>query len=143
MSEIDRQSEVEARATDKRINLIWQAIEASEKRINRCYGAIGVIVIGLVLLFIMVGNALADPYIVDPNTGQYLGTLNSNPYDPQSVSNPYGQYGSPYGNTINNPYGEYGSPYSTDSWTNPYSTGGPVVIDPGGYPGGYDYGYDY
>ena len=60
MSEIDRQSEVEARATDKRISLIWQAIEASEKRINRCYGAIGVIVIGLVLLFIMIGNALAD-----------------------------------------------------------------------------------
>lgn len=137
MSEIDRQSEEEM------FKLLWNNIEINRTRINRCYGAIGVIVIGLVLLFIMVGNALADPYIVDPNTGQYLGTLNSNPYDPQSVSNPYGKYGSPYGNTINNPYGEYGSPYSTDSWTNPYSTGGPVVIDPGGYPGGYDYGYDY
>ena len=26
---------------------------------------------------------------------KYLGNLNSNPYDPNSVSNPYGQYGSP------------------------------------------------
>lgn len=56
--------------------------------------------------------------------GKYLGNLNSNPYDPNSVSNPYGQYGSPYSpDSINNPYGRYGSPYSPDSANNPYGQG--------------------
>ena len=54
--------------------------------------------------------------------GVYLGNLNSNRYDPNSVSNPYGQYGSPYSpNSINNPYGQYGSPYSPNSVHNPYA----------------------
>jgi hypothetical protein len=39
-----------------------------------------------------------------------LGRLNRNPYDPNSVSNPYGA-GSPYApNGVNNPYTIYGSP---------------------------------
>jgi hypothetical protein len=68
-----------------------------------------------------------SPYLVSPN-GQYLGNLNSNRYDPNSVSNPYGQYGSPYSpNSINNPYGQYGSPYSPNSANNPYTTGGPRI----------------
>ena len=28
--------------------------------------------------------------------GTYLGELSDNPYDPDSVANPYGRYGSPY-----------------------------------------------
>jgi hypothetical protein len=57
---------------------------------------------------------------------QYLGRLSTNPYDPASVSNPYGVYGSPYSATsINNPYGIYGSPYSTYSATNPYTMNAP------------------
>lgn len=37
--------------------------------------------------------------------GQYRGNLNNNPYDPNSVSNRYGPYGSPYSpSSINNPY---------------------------------------
>jgi len=57
---------------------------------------------------------------------RYLGTLSSNPYDPESISNPYGRFGSTYSPTsINNPYGSYGSPYSARSGTNPYTTGGP------------------
>lgn len=40
------------------------------------------------------------------NQGKYLGNLNSNPYDPNSVSNPYGRYGSTYSSdSPNNPYG--------------------------------------
>ena len=55
--------------------------------------------------------------------GTYLGRVNSNPYDPESISNPYGQYGNPYSpNSINNPYGIYGNPYSPNSVTNPYSS---------------------
>lgn len=63
------------------------------------------------------------------NDGTYLGRLNSNPYDPESVANPYGPYGSPYSSqSINNPYGRYGSAYSTRSPNNPYSTTPPVII---------------
>jgi hypothetical protein len=58
----------------------------------------------------------------------YLGTLNSNRYDSNSVSNPYGRYGSPYSSTsIKNPYGKYGNPYSSSGASNPYTTGGPKL----------------
>ena len=54
--------------------------------------------------------------------GTYLGVLSNNQYDPNSVSNPYGKYGSPYSpSSVNNPYGKYGSPYSPSSINNPYS----------------------
>lgn len=60
--------------------------------------------------------------------GQYLGRLNSNQYDPESVSNPYGKYGAPYSPTsINNPYSQYGSQYSPTSARNPYATQAPKV----------------
>jgi hypothetical protein len=56
--------------------------------------------------------------------GKYLGNLNANRYDPNSVSNPYGRYGSPYSaDSINNPHGRYGSPYSSESVNNPYGQG--------------------
>jgi hypothetical protein len=62
------------------------------------------------------------------NDGTYLGRLNSNRYDTESVSNPYGKYGSRYSATsINNPYSQYGSRYSNQSATNPYTTTPPVV----------------
>jgi hypothetical protein len=61
--------------------------------------------------------------------GTYLGRLNSNRYDPESVSNPYGTYGSPYSSTsINNPYSSYGSPYSSEAATNPYTSTPPIVV---------------
>lgn len=56
--------------------------------------------------------------------GKYLGNLNTNQYDPNSVSNPYGRYGNPYSpDSINNRYGQYGNPYSPNSVTNPYAQG--------------------
>lgn len=76
--------------------------------------------------------AMADsPYLVDPQTGKYLGNMNSNQYDPNSISNPYGRYGSQYSpDSVNNPYGTYGSPYSPKSPNNPYATGDttPIII---------------
>ena len=55
--------------------------------------------------------------------GHYRGKLSTNPYDPDSTSNPYGRYGSPFSqDSINNPYGA-GSPYRPDSPTNPYGRG--------------------
>jgi hypothetical protein len=79
-------------------------------------------------------SALAQnsPYIVSPD-GQFLGNLNNNPYDRNTVANPYGRYGSPYSrDSINNPYGEYGSPYSRNSARNPYATNPPRVYAPNG-----------
>ena len=53
-----------------------------------------------------------SPKIYAPD-GQYLGNLNNNRFDPNSVANPYGQYGSRYSpNSVNNPYGQYGNPFS-------------------------------
>jgi len=76
--------------------------------------------------------------LADPSTGQYIGNLNSNPYDPNSVANPYGRYGSKYSpDSINNPYGQYGSPYSPKSANNPYATGGPIILAPQGAYQGY------
>lgn len=61
-----------------------------------------------------------SPRIYAPD-GTYLGNLNSNRFDPNSVSNPFGQYGSRYApNSINNPFGTYGSPYSPSGVRNPY-----------------------
>ena len=64
-----------------------------------------------------------SPFLIS-NEGQYLGDLNDNPYDPTSVSNPYGLYGSPYSpDSVNNPYGRNGSEFSIDSPNNDYSIG--------------------
>jgi hypothetical protein len=82
----------------------------------------------------------AQSPIVVSRDGKYLGNLSSNPYDPNSIANPYGRYGSPYqADSVNNPYGRYGSPYSNQSANNPYATEAPIVIAPrpsytGGYP---------
>jgi hypothetical protein len=71
--------------------------------------------------------ATAAPKIIAAD-GTYLGKLSSNPYDPQSVANPYGKYGSQYSPTsINNPYSQYGSPYSPVSPNNPYATKPPAL----------------
>jgi hypothetical protein len=52
-----------------------------------------------------------------------VANLNANPYDPNSVANPSGRYGSPYSpDSINNPYGT-GSAYRQDSPNNPYGQG--------------------
>jgi hypothetical protein len=83
-----------------------------------------ILVISAGLLWSTYGFA-QPPQIYAPN-GKYLGNLNENQFDPNSVNNPYGRYGSPYSpDSINNPYGRYGSPYSPDSPNNPYATGQP------------------
>lgn len=79
-------------------------------------------------------GTFTNPFGTDANSprlygqdGSFRGNLNANRYDPSSVANPYGQYGSRYSpGSVTNPYGRYGSPYSLDSATNPYGTGLPV-----------------
>jgi hypothetical protein len=61
---------------------------------------------------------------------QFLGNLNANKYDPNSVSNPYGKYGSKYSpDSINNKYGKYGNKYSNQSVNNPYATDAPKLYN--------------
>jgi len=62
--------------------------------------------------------------------GQFLGYINTNPYDPQSLLNEYGQYGSEYSTTsIWNPYSQYGSEYSNLSAFNPYAMNPPIIYN--------------
>jgi len=86
------------------------------------------LVIALVLIS---SQAIAEsPYLVSPD-GKFLGNLNSNRYDPNSVSNPYGRYGSKYSpDSINNSYGVYGSPYSNKSPNNRFATEAPKIYVP-------------
>ena len=66
--------------------------------------------------------------------GAYLGRLNRNRFDADSVSNPFGRYGSKFSlDSINNPYGKYGSPYSPYSATNPYAIEAPKIYAPKSY----------
>lgn len=80
------------------------------------------LIITLVLWSSVAAAQTGPPQIYAPD-GTYLGNLSSNRFDPNSVSNPFGVYGSPYGNTINNPYSPYGSPFSPLSPNNPYAVG--------------------
>ena len=81
------------------------------------------LVILILVFWCGVVTAQTGPPKIHSSDGTFLGNLSNNPFDPNSVSNPYGVYGSPYGNTINNPYSPYGSPYSPLSPNNPYATG--------------------
>jgi hypothetical protein len=63
--------------------------------------------------------------------GRYLGVLSSNQFDPNSVSNPFGRYGSEFSpDSINDPFGKYGSQFSPYSATNPFATKPPVIVNP-------------
>jgi hypothetical protein len=81
--------------------------------------------------------SVKNPYTLNAprlyaSDGTYLGRLSVNRYDPDSVSNPSGRYGSRYSATsINNPFSPYGSSYSNMSPRNPFATHGPRII--GGY----------
>ena len=54
---------------------------------------------------------------------RYLGRLSDNPYEADSIANPYGRYGSRHSpDSINNPYG-VANPYNPDSPRNAYGRG--------------------
>lgn len=67
-----------------------------------------------------------------PNNGTYLGCLSCPSTDPESVFNEYGA-GNPYRyESITNSYGQFGSPYSSYSACNEYASDPPVVVDEAG-----------
>jgi hypothetical protein len=72
------------------------------------------------------------------NHDVYLGCLNCDAYNSNSIWNEYGTYGSKYNsNSIWNAYGTYGSKYNTYSPWNAYSSEPPVVVDKDGNFYGY------
>ena len=61
----------------------------------------------------------ANPPIVLSADGEYLGVLSANPYEPESISNPRGLFGSKYSPvSVEDKFGLYGSPYSNESLNN-------------------------
>ena len=79
------------------------------------------------------GTSANSPGLYD-NQGQFHGNVNSNPYDPDSVANPYGRYGSRYSpDSVNNPYSQSGSRFSPISPNNPYGSG-MSIYQPGSRP---------
>ncbi|MCL5073000.1 MAG: hypothetical protein M1308_19240, partial [Actinobacteria bacterium] len=75
----------------------------------------------IICLLLCYNFSFAQSPSIYGSDGEYLDSYNKNKYDPNSISNPYGIYGSRYSpKSINNPYGKYGSPYSSHSATNPY-----------------------
>lgn len=60
--------------------------------------------------------------------GKFLGNINTNKYDPNSLANVYGNYGSQYSSiSIFNKYGIYGSEYSNFSPFNKYSNNALII----------------
>jgi|GEM_PF-1095803 len=94
---------------------VWKSISSSpiitsQRQSNKCITE-------------LTGSSLGRSPNIISSTGKNLGNLNTNQFDPDSVSNPYGKYGSPYSSkSINNPYGRYGSPYSPESVNNPFGS---------------------
>ncbi len=86
------------------------------------------ILISLILTLLVIAYSAATAQ--DNSKGKFLGNLNDNKYDSNSISNPYGTYGSKYSSdSIKNPYSEYGSKYSDKSVTNPYTMNAPKIYD--------------
>jgi hypothetical protein len=82
----------------------------------------GALLLAAVLIF--TGSAHAQSPQLFSRDGKFLGNLNSNRYDPDSVANPYGRYGSRTSpDSIHNPYGIYGSAYSDHSVRSRYGKG--------------------
>ena len=64
-------------------------------------------------------NSNNSPKIIAPD-GTYRGNLNNNRFDPNSINNPFGKYGSQFSpDSVNNRFGTYGNPYS-QQYSNPY-----------------------
>lgn len=79
-----------------------------------------------ILEFLRAINGLGQMCAAD---GQFLGVLSSNQYDPNSICNPNGSYGSSYSFTsIRNPSGIYGGTFGLYSPYNSYCLNPPAIL---------------
>jgi len=92
----------------------------------------GIVVFGLLLFYSLISLyaiSLSELRII-ASDGTFLGTLNENEYDTNSIYNKYGKYGSHYNTTcIFNKYSNYGSDYSDKSPFNQYANNAPGLFD--------------
>lgn len=73
-------------------------------------------------------NQHGNSYLIAQD-GQFLGEINTNWHDGNSILNEYGPYGSPYSKTsIFNSYSSYGSEYGRYSINNPYCSSPPKLF---------------
>ena len=80
------------------------------------------------------GSSLSQP----DSHHQYLGCMNCDSYNSNSIWNSYGNYGNNYSNlSIWNDYGTYGDSYSDYSPWNSYANYPPVIVDKQGNFYGY------
>ena len=95
-----------------------------------------IIFAGLILATVVKGQTLH--LYGGKNHDDYLGCLNCNSYDQNSIWNEYGKYGNIYNsNCIWNEYSTYGNEYNSYSPWNSYSNYPPVVVDMDGNFYGY------
>ena len=81
----------------------------------------------ILLIFVFIFT----PFILLP--GIYIGNLNTDASDANSVNNPYGTYGSKFSAlSINNEFGRYGSKFSNYSATNQFATCSPKLYTQNG-----------
>ncbi len=68
-------------------------------------------------------------YSVFAPNGQFLGTINNNPFDPDSLCNPFGSYGNRFSSTsIWNQFSNYGSNFATYSAFNSVTSTSPIIF---------------
>ncbi len=97
-----------------------------------------IILLTLSLLFYRTASAQTLHLYGGKSHDVYLGCLNCDKYDSNSVWNPFGNYGSKYNSySIWNRYGNYGNKYSDTSPWNGYASNPPVVVDKQGNFYGY------
>jgi len=92
----------------------------------------------VLFLFTVQGNSQTLHIYGGNNHDVYLGCLNCNKYDSNSIWNRHGTYGSKYNsNSIWNRHGNYGGAYSDNSPFNRYASHPPVIVDKSGNFYGY------
>ncbi len=78
----------------------------------------------------LIGTATAPSIVAQDGT--YLGKLSLDRFAPDSISNPFGPYGSRFSPTsIQNPFSVYGSRFSPLSPTNPFASDPPWILTAG------------
>ncbi|MBO3463115.1 hypothetical protein G7B40_001380 [Aetokthonos hydrillicola Thurmond2011] len=87
------------------------------------------VVIGCLATFVPTSVFAAT--IVVASDGTFLGVVDNNLYNTNSICNQYGQYGSPYGMGIFNRYGRYGGEYSQIGAYNERAQKPPLLIKDG------------
>lgn len=71
---------------------------------------------GLVAPYVRYGERYSNPPRIYSG-GTYLGEVSQNRYAPDSISNPYGRFGSRYSPaSVNNPYSPYGQYRTQPVW---------------------------